>query len=110
MTATEWLTALAAFAATVAVCGIGVGLALRGVILGWRLVKFALTPRRHTQQPYGSSDASSFAPPEQDTSAAILEAVNSLTAVVSIQGRQIAEMHTAFQYAQAQRARSSQTT
>jgi hypothetical protein len=105
MTATQWLTALAAFAATVAVCGLGVGLALRGVILGWRLVKFALTPRRHTQQPHVDS-ATSFASPEQETSVAILEAVNSLTALVSLQGRQIAEMHTAFQYAQGQRARS----
>jgi hypothetical protein len=38
---------------------------------------------------------------------AILEAVNSLTALVVAQGGQIAEMHTAFQNAQAQRARSS---
>ena len=104
MTATQWIIALAAFAATVAACGLGVGLALRGVILGWRLVNFTLAPRRQTQQPHVDS-ASSFAPPEQEASAAILEAVNSLNAMVTLQGRQIAEMHMAFEYAQEQRAR-----
>jgi hypothetical protein len=106
MTATQWISALGAFAAAIAICGLTAALAVRGVVWAWRLFKIVFGPRNATQQPYAST-VSSFAPSEQGTSVAILEAVNSLTALVVAQGGQIAEMHTAFQNAQAQRARSS---
>jgi hypothetical protein len=106
MTATQWISAFGAFAVAIAICGLTAALAVRGVVWAWRLCKIVFGPRSATQWTYAST-VSSFAPSEQGSSVAILEAVNSLTALVTLQGRQIDEMHAAFQIAQAQRARSS---
>jgi hypothetical protein len=100
MTATQLITVLATIAAASAICGLLAALAMHGVVGGRRLFKFVFGPRRATL-PYVTSA------PSHETSVAILESVYFLTALVAAQGRQIDEMHTAFQSAQAQRARSS---